>query len=63
MGLLALALENTPAFPTFPRRMSSAELSAGLVLPYAAETIAGTGGAGVGESAKYGICRRRGIQR
>jgi Na+/proline symporter len=46
MGLLALALENTPAFPTYPRRMDATEIGAGLVLPYAAETIAGKGGAG-----------------
>ncbi|GAA5990146.1 hypothetical protein JCM10908_005843 [Rhodotorula pacifica] len=45
MGLAALALENTPSFPTYPRRMTEAELGAGLVLPYAAQTILGTGGA------------------
>lgn len=49
MGLLAVALENTPAFPTYPRRMTSGEVGAGLVLPYAAQTIAGKGGAGAGE--------------
>ncbi|KAM0748095.1 hypothetical protein T439DRAFT_358672 [Meredithblackwellia eburnea MCA 4105] len=46
MGLVAVALENTPAFPTFPRRMNASETSAGLVLPYAAQTILGKGGAG-----------------
>ncbi|KAI4764881.1 sodium symporter family protein [Aureobasidium sp. EXF-3400] len=46
MGIAAIALENTPQFPTFPNRMSTAEVSAGLTLPYAAETIAGRGGAG-----------------
>ncbi|KAI4750378.1 sodium symporter family protein [Aureobasidium sp. EXF-3400] len=46
MGIAAIALENTPAFPTFPNRMSTAEISAGLTLPYAAQTIAGEGGAG-----------------
>jgi Na+/proline symporter len=46
MGIAAIALENTPAFPTYPNRMSTAEISAGLTLPYAAQTIAGTGGAG-----------------
>jgi Na+/proline symporter len=46
MGIAAIALENTPAFPTFPNRMSTAEISAGLTLPYAAQTISGTGGAG-----------------
>lgn len=44
-GLLAVALENTPAFPTFPRRMTAAETGAGLVLPYAAQTIMGERGA------------------
>ncbi|KAG4441395.1 hypothetical protein IFR05_003152, partial [Cadophora sp. M221] len=46
MGILAVALENTPAFPTFPRRMNAQEIGAGLALPYAAQTIAGKGGAG-----------------
>lgn len=50
MGILAVALENTPAFPTFPRRMSTSEVGAGLALPYAAITIAGKGGAGAGKS-------------
>ncbi|KAF7973578.1 hypothetical protein HWV62_14858 [Athelia sp. TMB] len=45
MGLVAVALENTPAFPTYPRRMTAAETGAGLVLPYAAQTIMGKGGA------------------
>ncbi|MCO5581050.1 hypothetical protein L7F22_034925 [Adiantum nelumboides] len=36
-GLVALALETvSPTFPTFPSRMSKEEVSAGLVLPYAA---------------------------
>lgn len=76
-GLVALALENTPSFPTYPRRMNASEIvseflrtevvrpltfdplcflrclfcsqSAGLVLPYAAQTILGNGGAGAGE--------------
>jgi urea-proton symporter len=34
MGLVAVALENTPSFPTYPRRMTAAETNAGLVLPY-----------------------------
>jgi SSS family transporter len=46
MGILAVALENTPAFPTYPRRMNAQEVGAGLALPYAAQTIAGKGGAG-----------------
>ncbi|KAI0119759.1 Na+/solute symporter [Daldinia grandis] len=45
MGLSALALENTPAFPTYPNRMSEADVSAGLVLPYAAVALLGKGGA------------------
>lgn len=49
MGILAVALENTPDFPTYPRRMTTAEVSAGLTLPYAAQTIGGKGGAGAGE--------------
>jgi urea-proton symporter len=48
MGILAVALENTPAFPTYPRRMNTSEVGAGLALPYAAVTIAGKGGAGAG---------------
>lgn len=45
MSFAALGLENTPAFPTFPNRMSTTEVSNGLVLPYAAVAIAGSGGA------------------
>ncbi|KAI1460056.1 Na+/solute symporter [Annulohypoxylon moriforme] len=45
MGLSALALEGTPAFPTYPNRMSDADVSAGLVLPYAAVALLGKGGA------------------
>lgn len=44
-GLVSLALEETsPSFPTYPNRMSEAEVSAGLVLPYAAQAILGKGG-------------------
>jgi hypothetical protein len=46
MGLSALALELTPAFPGFPARMSDADVSAGLVLPNAAVALLGKGGAG-----------------
>lgn len=53
MGILAVALENTPAFPTYPRRMSTSEVGAGLALPYAAITIAGKGGAGAGKPSEY----------
>lgn len=45
MGLSALALESNPRFPTFPNRMSEADVSAGLVLPYAAVALLGKGGA------------------
>jgi urea-proton symporter len=44
MGLSALALESNPRFPTFPDRMPDADVSAGLVLPYAAVAILGSGG-------------------
>ncbi|KAI1101274.1 Na+/solute symporter [Jackrogersella minutella] len=45
MGLSALALEGTPDFPTYPNRMTEADVSAGLVLPYAAVALLGKGGA------------------
>ncbi|KAJ5623541.1 hypothetical protein N7490_012146 [Penicillium lividum] len=45
MSSIALGLENQPDFPTYPRRMTTSEVSNGLVLPYAAMTIAGKGGA------------------
>ncbi|KAF3026602.1 hypothetical protein E8E14_014323 [Neopestalotiopsis sp. 37M] len=45
MGLSALALESSPSFPTYPDRMSEADVSAGLVLPYAAVALLGRGGA------------------
>ncbi|KAE8155149.1 Sodium:solute symporter family-domain-containing protein [Aspergillus avenaceus] len=45
MSSVAVGLENTPLFPTYPRRMTSSEVTGGLVLPYAAITIAGKGGA------------------
>lgn len=45
MGLACLALETNPAFPTFPLRMSDADVSAGLVLPNAAVALLGKGGA------------------
>jgi urea-proton symporter len=45
MGLAALALESNPVFPTYPDRMTSAEVSAGLALPYAAVALLGSGGA------------------
>ncbi|CZR59441.1 probable DUR3-Urea permease [Phialocephala subalpina] len=45
MGLAALVLESNPVFPTFPDRMSASDVSAGLVLPYAAVALLGSGGA------------------
>jgi Na+/proline symporter len=45
MGLSALALEGNPAFPTYPNRMSDAQVNAGLVLPNAAVALLGKGGA------------------
>ena len=45
MGLGALALEGNPAFPTYPNRMSDADVTAGLVLPNAAVALLGRGGA------------------
>ncbi|RDW73067.1 putative DUR3-urea permease [Coleophoma cylindrospora] len=45
MGLAALALEGHPSFPTYPNRMDAADVSAGLVLPYAAVALLGGGGA------------------
>jgi Na+/proline symporter len=45
MGLAALALESSPIFPTFPNRLTDADVSAGLVLPSAATALLGSGGA------------------
>ena len=45
MGLSALALENSPVFPSYPNRMDPADVSAGLVLPYAAVALLGKSGA------------------
>ncbi|KAK0356055.1 urea active transporter [Friedmanniomyces endolithicus] len=45
MGLSALALEDNPVFPTYPNRMATADVTAGLVLPQAAVALLGTGGA------------------
>lgn len=45
MGLTALSLEGTPYWPTYPERMTSAEVSAGLVLPNAAVALLGKSGA------------------
>lgn len=45
MGLTALAMEDKPGFPTYPDRMADADVTAGLVLPYAAVSLLGKGGA------------------
>ncbi|KAK7701959.1 urea active transporter [Botryosphaeria dothidea] len=45
MGLAALATESFPSFPTYPARMPSEDVTAGLVLPYAAVALLGSGGA------------------
>lgn len=45
MGLAARALENDSDFPTFLNSISDQDVSLGLVLPYAAVTLLGTGGA------------------
>ncbi|RLV84276.1 hypothetical protein JA9_004849 [Meyerozyma sp. JA9] len=44
MGLAAAGLETHPSFPTFPDLMSAEEISAGLVLPYAAQALMGRSG-------------------
>lgn len=44
MGLAAAALETHPSFPTYPDLMSTAEVNAGLVLPYAAKALMGRTG-------------------
>ncbi|CCK69656.1 Dur3p KNAG_0C05580 [Huiozyma naganishii CBS 8797] len=45
MGFAALATEHLPSFPTYPDRLSDYEVSSGLVLPAAAVTVMGKGGA------------------
>lgn len=45
MGLACIALESNPSFPTYPERLTSEQVSAGLVLPAAAVTLLGKGGA------------------
>ena len=45
VGLVALSLQDTPAWPTYPNKMTPAEVSAGLVLPNAAVAMLGKGGA------------------
>ena len=45
MGLACLVLEGKPGFPVDLPRMADADVSAGLVLPYAAVALLGKGGA------------------
>ncbi|KAF4502243.1 DUR3-Urea permease [Fusarium agapanthi] len=45
VGMASLGLEALPVFPTYPRLMTSAEFTNGLVLPYVAVAVAGKGGA------------------
>ncbi|ETS83521.1 hypothetical protein PFICI_05397 [Pestalotiopsis fici W106-1] len=44
VGLAALVLEQTPAFPIYPRMMTETEISSGLVLPYVTQAVAGQAG-------------------
>ncbi|MCJ1287409.1 hypothetical protein MMC26_006758 [Xylographa opegraphella] len=43
-GLAARALETNPSFPTYPRLMTTVEVSQGLPFPYAAQALMGKGG-------------------
>jgi hypothetical protein len=45
MGLAAIALESNPAFPSYPNRLSAADVLAGLTLPAAAVALLGKNGA------------------
>ena len=45
LGLGALCLENTPAWPTYPEKLTQAQVDAGLVLPNAAYALLGENGA------------------
>ncbi|KAL0931489.1 urea active [Colletotrichum truncatum] len=45
VGMASLGLEALPIFPTYPRTMTSAEVTNGLALPYVAVAVAGKGGA------------------
>ncbi|CAL3973009.1 unnamed protein product [Diplocarpon coronariae] len=45
MSSVAWGIQDQPIWPTYPRAISSQEVGAGLVLPYAAMAIAGKGGA------------------
>lgn len=45
LGLTSLALESSPIYPTFPERLTEAQISAGLALPYGAVALLGKTGA------------------
>ena len=45
LGLAAVALTDSPSFPTYPNSMTQAQVSAGLSAPFAATALLGTGGA------------------
>ncbi|CAF3133293.1 unnamed protein product [Rotaria sp. Silwood2] len=45
MGLAAVALENNPAFPSYPNRLNLVDVTAGLTLPAAAVALLGKAGA------------------
>ncbi|KAH7153634.1 Sodium:solute symporter family-domain-containing protein [Dactylonectria macrodidyma] len=45
VGMASLGLEALPVFPTYPRPMTSTEVTNGLALPYVAVAVAGKGGA------------------
>ncbi|KAK0472790.1 Sodium:solute symporter family-domain-containing protein [Armillaria novae-zelandiae] len=45
-GLAAAALESHPSWPTYPDRLTAAQVSEGLPMPLAALTVLGKGGAG-----------------
>jgi len=45
LGLAAVALTDSPSFPTYPGTMTAAQVSAGLSAPFAATALLGTGGA------------------
>lgn len=44
-GLAAAATEHLPVFPTYPDRMTDAQLTSGLAMPFGAIAIMGNGGA------------------
>lgn len=46
LGLGALVLEQTPAWPGYPTKMTAEEVSAGIALPNAAVALLGKGGGG-----------------